>query len=97
VGGRAMKRVTVLYLIIGFLLGICVMFVVGANTSTSLGRYQITVEYTDSNDFFITILDSHTGKARAWNRKVGGGAEFDFQNYSTVSTWKTEYKPIEEK
>ena len=92
-----MKKITVLYLIIGFLFGICVMFVVGANTSTSLGRYQITVEYTDSSDFFITILDSQTGIARAWNKKAAGGAEFDFTNYTTVATWKTEYKPFKQK
>ena len=59
-----MKNVTidVKSLVVGVAIGLGIMFGLGASTSVSSGRYQIT-----SSGIYLAVLDSETGQVWAGN------------------------------
>lgn len=75
-----MKADLVKYLIIGFLLGISLMFFMGGNTDNRSGRYELhTVKDYSSGKVLLEyfyILDTETGVAKRFMARTNAIASF---------------------
>ena len=75
-----MKKINIKSLLVGMILGVCVLLALGAATGkrADIGRYQVACPDNQSTCF---VIDTTTGQV--WQRSSSG-----IQNYGSPDQWK---------